>query len=581
MRPATVVFALFVGAACREPPAHGVAPAVQVPGGALDFGALRLGDDALRTVVVRSTSAASVRIRELRVDGDAAFTVLTSAAEVPALQSAELTLRFAPVLEGDAGAELVIASDDAERPEVRLPLRGRGVAAQLSVQFTCAPDCAATLHGGDVTFAPTPVLRARPIDVATLPRLVLRNTGEVDAVVQRITLEGAGYAFVGNALVPAAGRRFPPGTSQSVPLLFQPTVPTPGDWPGSVRVTSDVGVSDFALHGSVRENLPPNACAGLSRVGARELAWGATPLVPPGAVVTLSALSSPDDTRCTTDPEDGRVALGWHWRLTEAPQGNTAALLEADTPTPRLRPVLVGRYAAELTVTDAQANASTATVTFDVGERSALVAQLDWSGTPLVDLDLHLVRPGATPFDVHGDVNGYSALLRDAGVDWGAQLRFDDTGDGPLVENITAEALRCDAGACRYELYVHGFRDRRPPAPASTCTLDGACLDGERCQCASGEACVADEAPPDAGARGTGRCLPGTPATVRVFVDGATTSSLDVPLIIGAPCQLLHVATVTSTDAGVTVTAASGAQRFGTRQAASLQCAPPYVAQPR
>ena len=79
---------------------------------------------------------------------------------------------------------------------------------------------------------------------------------------------------------------------------------------------------------------------------------------------------------------------------------------------------------------------------------------------------------------------------------------------------------------------------------------------------------------------------------VRVFLRGSATAAVSVPLVLGAPCQMIHAADVVwpmrGSDAGIQVTAASGVTRYGVRSG-GLQCAPDgvqsgvpwYSAQPR
>jgi hypothetical protein len=62
-------------------------------------------------------------------------------------------------------------------------------------------------------------------------------------------------------------------------------------------------------------------------------------------------------------------------------------------------------------------------------------------------------------------------------------------------------------------------------------------------------------------------------------------ATASVPVVLGAPCQLVHAVDVTwpapGSDAGVVVTAATGSMRYGQRENGALQCAPPYTLQTR
>jgi hypothetical protein len=542
-------------------------------------------------------------------------------------------VHFSPVAAGDLQATLVIRSDDELKPEVRVELTGRGAYPRLELVVGCdtAALCEAMVSSAppSIGFAPEPFVRLRAIDPATLPVLQLRSTGEVAAVVTGLTLEGtdrAAFSFVGNAALPDGGLVLAPMQTASVPVQFRPTSDSQQAYVGEVKLSTDDPAAllvTVPLSGNLRPNFPPTVCANVSRVspiGAQPRdydtpsAWaevrdadGGVDLrmtrdVPPRAEVVLSALSSPSETFCTTDPEDGRLGLTWAWTLISTPSGSAAPTLNnANTPRATLRPSATGLYTAQLEVTDSQNNVGTTTVTFEVAVKNDLVVQLDWTGSSGVDVDLHLVRPGAQPFApfaqpdgglVSGDMNGYSATSRaDGGTfDWGfsgvfddPRLNFDDTGSGALLENVSLNGPEgdslCETGPCTYGVFVHGFRDGRTDAGVVSCAVDGGagCLDGESCGCANGTVCVANNAPLGAAAVGAGRCLNPVAPVVRVFLRGSATPALSVPLVLGAPCQMLHAADVTwparGTDAGVVVTAGTAVTRYGVRSG-GLQCAP-------
>ena len=197
------------------------------------------------------------------------------------------------------------------------------------------------------------------------------------------------------------------------------------------------------------------------------------------------------------------------------------------------------------------------------------------------------MRPASTPFGITAlpdggalidDTSGFTvgSALGDAGLslDWGfpgpsddPRLNVDDSGDGPLVENVSLDAPEhdpaCAAASCAWGLWVHAFRDSRALASPPTCSLQG-CTEGEACGCPAGLRCVGDAAPKDAGVTGNGRCRPPTDVRLRVYAHGVELATLPVPtlappdaLSLAAPCQLVHVADVVwparGTDAGVQV----------------------------
>ena len=610
MRRLLLLGLLGVVTGCRENKVQKIAPTLAVEAVSVDFGAVRVGASAARPLAISAANGADVQLRSVTLEGDPALQLEPPPGSLRGLTTETLTLRFAPVAAGDVQGTLVILSDDELKPEVRVAIHGRGAFPHLSLEVGCDPalKCEATVASTPprIDFAAEPFVRLRPIDPATLPVLHLRSTGEVPVVVSGLSIDGAdraAFTFVGNAALPDGGLVLLPQQQASVPVQFRPTSDQQQAWAGEVQLATDdpaALLTRITLAGHLRPNFPPLVCANLARVspvGApvrdydTPLAWAevmnadggvdltATRDVPPRAEVVLSALSSASETSCTTDPEDGRLGLSWAWTMTSQPAGSApVSLANANTPRATLRPLATGLYTAGLQVTDSQGNVGSTSVTFEVAVKNDLVVQLDWTGSSGVDVDLHLVRPGAGPFAPFGqadggrhagDLNGYAATSRPDGgdFDWGfagpfddPRLNFDDTGSGSLLENISLNGPEndeaCALAPCTYGVFVHGFRDGRPPGSAATCTVDGGtgCLDGEACGCAPGTACVALNAPAGMLVLGAGRCLPAVSPVVRVFLRGSAAPALIVPLTLGAPCQMLHAADITwparGSDAG-------------------------------
>ena len=634
MNGALAFATLALLASCREQKVQKIAPTLAVEALSVDFGPVRVGTVSDRPFALSAANGADVQLPSVTLEGDAAFTLDPPPTSLRGTTSELLTVHFSPVSAGDVTSELVIRSDDELKPEVRVTLTGCGAYPKVTLEVSCdvAARCEATVASAPprIDFAPEPFVRLRPIEPSTLPVLKLRSTGEVPAVLTGLSLAGvdrAAFSFVGNAALPDGGLVLAPAQEASVPVQFRPTSDSQQAYAGEVRLQTDdptALLTVIPLTGNLRPNFPPVVCVNVSRVspvGApvrdydSPAAWAqamgadggvdltASRDVPPRAEVTLSALSSADETSCTADPEDGRLGLSWSWRLTSTPSGSAApALTNANTPRATLRPSATGLYTAELTVTDSQGNVGVASLTFEVAVKNDLVVQLDWSGSAGVDVDLHLVRPGASVFSpfapldgglTSGDMNGYAATSRPDGgtFDWGfpgpfddPRLNFDDTGSGALLENISLNGPEndpaCATAPCTYGVFVHGFRDARTDAGIVSCLVDGGpgCLDGEACDCANGTVCVASSAPAGSSPSGAGRCLSPVAPVVRVFLKGSATASLSVPLVLGAPCQTLHAVDVTwparGSDAGVQVISRQAVTRYGVRSGGNLQCAP-------
>ncbi len=650
-----------------------VTPSIMVAPTGVDFGQVKNGDSAARTVTLSAASQAALAIGAVTVSGDDApfFTLGTTPTQVDAFGSATVTITFAPTELRAYTATLSIASNDPDHPTVRVALAGEGARPVLTVRPDCqaANGCTGTavLSPPSLDFGSAPT-QAITHPVQTLPNVLVTNDGPVALTVKTFAIAGAdaaAFSFAGNATFPSGGKTLDPMAGFNVPISFRPTSEAQASYAASLVITSDdpqTPMVTVALTGTLRPNLPPVICANLVRVVPPVIgdpprdytsAWPSLTTVPaggydfrldrdvrPGELAIFSALSDAANAMtCSFDPEDGRTVT-FAWSLISAPVGAASlAIAGAATPQAQLRPVVTGEYTLQLTVTDSQQHATSTTLRFTVAIKQDFVAQLQWTGFAGVDLDVHLVRPSAVtssdPFSgvfsffsagaanhTAGDINGYAVSKVAPGsgfdFDWGQPgsaddptLNVDDTGNGPLLENVSLNSPEndplCATASCTYKVLVHAFDDARVSTPAG-CVVDGGtgCRDGERCTCATDQRCVADSAPAGDAGVGAGKCYVATRPVMRLFFKANPTPAAVIPLdtlnppddlVIGAPCQLLYVADVawpaksaigSLPDGGtpppvVTVKGADGTGRvvnpvvgrFGYRQAGgSLQCSP-------
>ena len=467
----------------------------------LDFGPVKAGTVATRAVTVSAQTQAEVILSDVSVtDAVGAFALGASVQTIPGLSSERVEIAFAPTAYQAYAGELVLKSNDADRPEVRLPILGEGAKPVLVVTPTCevAQRCTGTVTTAppSITYAPEPYLRLREIPVTELPAVNLVNEGQVSLLVTRLAIEGpdaAAFLFQGNSTLPAGGLEIAAQAGVNLAVRFKPTSDTQQSYAAEVVIESDDPDRPqvrVPLAGALRPNLPPKVCANLVRVkpvddserdysGTSDWAplltapaggydFSATRDVAPRAEAIFSAISSAsDETACTSDPEDARIGLTYLWTVTQTPTGAQGlGLSGATTPQATIRPIVTGEYALLLTVKDTQGNTTAVPIKFSVAVKQDLVAQLQWNGAQDVDLDLHLVRPSAVTnagdpwsgvfgfFDqgasnkTSGDMNGYARLRQSttAGFDfeWGLpgtpddpRLNLDDTGSGALVENVS------------------------------------------------------------------------------------------------------------------------------------------------
>lgn len=113
-------------------------PCIQVSPSQLDFGAVPLGRESLRVVTLRSCGSAPVEVTRVSLAEDSAPTFSFAApgelGVLPPMRAGEplpettVTMRFAPDERAASAGTLQIGSTDPERPQIVIPMTGRGVA---------------------------------------------------------------------------------------------------------------------------------------------------------------------------------------------------------------------------------------------------------------------------------------------------------------------------------------------------------------------------------------------------------------------------------------------------------------------
>lgn len=457
-----VVLSLSACRGCDDRSAQ-VAPSLSVTPVAVSFGTVKVGQSLALPVKLNADSRASVNLGAMRlVDVEppgaaAAFAIIDAPEVVPQLGSETFRLAFTPTALQIYAAQLIIPSNDPERPEIKVTVSGEGATPKLVATPICetAADCqgSASLMPPSLDFGAEPLQRLNPHPVTKLPLVALVNEGAVELAITHLAIEGAdaaAFTIQGNT---ALEDTLPDGTPAllldggeglSVSIRFVPTKPQQESYAAELVVRSDDLLTPevrIPLTGRRADNLPPTVCANIIRVtngdGSPPFSYDSSmywaPLIPPPmsgiydftqtrdvqpssratmvnpgngpTEVRFSALSDPtDNSVCTFDPEDGRAGLTYLWEILEQPDGAGATQFGAgaeDDPTTSLFLSLAsGSYRVRLTVTDALGASSSVELVFDAVIKEDLVVQLSWNGGMRayedVDLDLHLVRPSST-----------------------------------------------------------------------------------------------------------------------------------------------------------------------------------------
>ncbi len=445
---------------------------------ALELGAVAAGATATASLIVRNTGDADLHVSSMVLNGSALFVAVVNGADpqrrpevladpdgdgAPGLAPGEsfvVTVRYAPQVGGASVGELVVRSDDAERPEVVVPLR-----ANVGVPCLAVDPDAVSFPGSFL---------GRPDD----REVHLANCGDTPLTLSGLDLDGSpAFALAGAPELPLV---LPPAGAATFGVRF--TASDLGEHRGTLTVrTAEAAPRTLPLLGRGTENQCPAAMAVESDL-----------VVAPLDVVVLDAGPSRDP-----DGPGGRP-VAYEWVVVTSPEGSVSvpgeALLhpgdpalgvlpdDSSTPTAVFFADLEGAYTLELRVRDnlglGPAECESAVARVRVAARPperGLRVELTWrtpndpdvtddAGT---DLDLHLLHPNAeawfgAPYDCHF-YNPTPDWGRLADPDDDPSLLADDDHRGgpeiialPEVENTTA------LGA-PYVVGVHYYRsaDRR------------------------------------------------------------------------------------------------------------------------
>lgn len=179
-------------------------PAIDVHPESLAFWGVGAGESVILPATVTSVGAATLRVDDFTIEGDASFTLLDPAGfDLPEGESREVEVVFTPLTAGDLTADLIVTSDDPDRPEIRVPLTGEGFVPSLTI--TPDPWTFDTLPPGCT-------------DTVTL---TLQNVGTDDLVIDAWSIDGAAFAFVPSESLPLTLASY---AATQVEVTFAPTV---------------------------------------------------------------------------------------------------------------------------------------------------------------------------------------------------------------------------------------------------------------------------------------------------------------------------------------------------------------------
>lgn len=191
---------------------------------ALDFGEVQGQETRTLTLLNRIEDCGTLRISEVRVDGDSFALQQGGTTTLEPQESTDLIVLFDPQEAGAAQGNLVILSNDPFYPELTVPLAG----ALPTLDLNLVPSV--------VDFGET------LLPCESQAELNVENTGSTSVLLEAMTLSEP-YSL--NTALPLS---LEPGESAALELNFAPL--SAGSYTGSLTLESDVGNANAQLQGN-------------------------------------------------------------------------------------------------------------------------------------------------------------------------------------------------------------------------------------------------------------------------------------------------------------------------------------------
>jgi hypothetical protein len=410
-----------------------LSPELGVTPGTLEFGEV-VANEATKTLELFLSNGGPIDLEiEDLVFADPAFSyTLPEGEDLVVGPDEQLTVlvAFAPTELRAYDTELVIVSNDLEKPEWTVPLTGTGrvpYSPEIEIRQPGSPADALTVDFGAVPL------------YGELDRIFeIHNVGDAPLEVYSVTQAGAG-SF---SLDPIANLEIAPGSFRTYIVHYE-AVHEDGD-SGSISIPNNDDdenptVVSFQANGGGVFDYPEAIvdCPGSVEIAAP-------------VVVTLDGSAS-------TDPFGG--TLTYEWQMVQLPAGvdSSRTTNPIDAAVTDLLIDAAGTWEISLTVTNELGFSSVPThCVIEAIPIDNLHVELTWLGGTS-DLDLHLAQGDAGFFTVPGEVSWCNIA-----ADWGVAGQTDDDGhldlddhDGYGPENVGV-TIPADG---IYRVRVHAFDD--------------------------------------------------------------------------------------------------------------------------
>lgn len=402
-------------------------PAIDVSPDALYYTDVDMGGTETQNFTISSVGEVTLDIMNIRLEQGTVFSWSLIDAELPLElavgDTVDVAVTYTRAGDGESDAAIVESNDPA-MGEARVLLNGGDTLPALEI-------VPASYDFG-----------AMPVGETATTTMMVRSTGSAPVNLTGLEITGTGFTGSWDVALPLS---LDPGDEVPVYVEFSP--PDIGTFTGALNATgTSVGTVTAPLNG--------------------EGAGG--PIAVCYATPSEVEANSESTTWYGADSYDtgGRSIISWTWTLVSKP-GGSGATMPAGGANRRFSPDLAGTYVAELIVENDLGEVSepcTATVEAIPGQD--LWVEMYWDASQ-DDMDLHLLRPGASMRSNPGD-----CYYANTSPDWGVRgdpiddpsLDLDDIpGTGPENININEPYETGD-----FEVWVDDYSGSTSDAPSNT-----------------------------------------------------------------------------------------------------------------
>jgi len=418
--------------ACSSPDSSfkALQPDIAVAPGEIDFGSVVKLYEVTFEVQVLNAGRAPLDITEIaltdEINGEGIFTITGDADELGQNESLTVAVTFAPIEYLDYEANLVIASNDEDQPEITIPVSGRG-----SVGST-----------PDIVIDPASVTFEEVVSGETSGSFfTIKNRGDGPLNILDVAHTGPD---VFSLVTDPTGVEIASGAEYTVVAQYSPTDGASGHTGGLIITSTDPDEAETEVvfiggdgGGGYEFPVAVIDCDGIG-------------IVHPPEVIVVDGTDSYDP----KDP-DGLNPVSYQWTLLSLPDLSRSEL-ENDTDGAFEFVVdVAGYYDLQLIVTDSNGVVSEpATCQVDAVPAEELYVALSWD-TGNSDLDLHLVPEGHSYFGCSDCFFGNPSPPTWASYGYGNPVYALDNQTGYGPENINVDG----PSDMKYYIRVHYWAD--------------------------------------------------------------------------------------------------------------------------